>query len=174
MLFSLSEFELLRGTNAVSCQRGGCWVGNVGAVHAWTGEDGEVEADATGGTYRNQWVVSVELHDDAAPFGGDVAPGDHEWRVRTGFCQTSIQRAPNGGWSLELPKELVAMAPTVGHLQDLWGCQLGKSDERQAKLDRWLQSVQSWRENHQVFLLDMNALVREAALDYSMERALIE
>jgi hypothetical protein len=173
MLFSLCEFELLRATNAVSKYKGGCRVGNVGSIHAWTDDDGELHADATGGTYRNQWVISVELHDDAAPFDDTVAAGDHLWRVRTGFCQTNITRAPNGGWGLDLPSELIALAPTVGHLQDLWDCQLGKSDERENKLDSWLSSVRAWRERHQAIVLDVNALVREKALDYSLERALI-
>jgi hypothetical protein len=111
----------------------------------------------------------VELTDEAAPFGAKVAPQDHAWQIRLGFCQTTISRAPNGGWTLTIPSDLLCLCPSCEHVVDLFEAMLGAQEERQHKLELWHQSVTAWRERQQPIILAINAFIRPDALEYATE-----
>jgi hypothetical protein len=166
MLFSLCEFELLRATNAIAKQWGGRRLGSVGEVEMYADDGGQHLY--TRGTYQNQWLISVELTDEAAPFGAKVAPQDHAWQIRLGFCQTTISRAPNGGWTLTIPSDLLCLCPSCEHVVDLFEAMLGAQEERQHKLELWHQSVTAWRERQQPIILAINAFIRPDALEYAL------
>ena len=173
MLFPLSEFELLRASNTISARHGGTHLGTIGSVNAWRKSDGEIEL-YTGGTYRNQWLISVDLVDQAAPFGEAVPPGHHAWQIRMGFCQTQIQRAPNGGFPLTIDSLLLSQCPTVEHVAQLFNCMRGKQDERQEKLSHWYRQVQEWREARTPIAVDIRSFIREDVLRHELAQGRID
>jgi len=173
MFYRLNEFELLRSVNQISQNDGGCHVGNVGSISAWKDEEGM--HFNTYSTYRNNWCVAVELIDEARNLmGGKVAPGDHQWKIHAGFCQTSIKVAPNGGYPLLLPASLIALCPTCDSLLELWDCLKGKVNERKEKLETWYENIQRWEAQHEPILVQLNAMVNDAALEYAQVRGGID
>jgi len=171
--FLLSEFELLRATNHISKTWGGSRLGNIGQVGVYHDEDGRLRPD-TCGTYLRQFLISVELQDDNAyPLPGEETVGK-AWRIRMGFCQTNITRAPSGGFTLEIGPMALSLCGTVEHVVGLVECMLGNAPERENKLERWLDQVIRWREERTAIALDITALIREDVLAHQMEEALID
>jgi len=178
MLFRLNELELLRGVNAISTSDGGTQIGTVGKV--WvdqTADDGY--QIGTGRNWLRQWLISVELKDRAKDRYGSRRPiptGQHEWYVRLGFCQSQIGRAAVGGYALEIPSSLLAVAGRADDVYDLWRCMRGATEDRLESTLCWYQRMIDEIENQPVLgweLAAMDAIVRERSLAYSDDRDLL-
>lgn len=157
----LTEFELLRALNEVSARYGGSRVGGAGMIEMWHEDDGELRLSGGGWTFRNQWLISVEL-EGSFP----------EWTVRLGFCQTNITRAPRGGFELYVGSSLLALCNVADDVVDLVKCMFGTSAERQSSLENWYDHVTAWRAQRtgtQAAVWEMNSLVRQAGLDVAVE-----
>lgn len=122
--FWLNEFELLRAVNAVSKRYGGCNVGQVGRVY-W-----RPDRVTTGATFRNQWLISLELS-NATRFDANVPA---QWEIRLGFCQTNITRAPRGGFEIVIESYPLSLCRTVDDAVAVVNCVFGKAQDRQFRI----------------------------------------
>mgnify|MGYP001231075717 CR=1 FL=1 len=161
--FWLNEFELLRAVNVVSRQRGGCHVGHVGRVY-W--RPGKV---SVGATFRNQWLISAELV-DVARWTEITIP---QWEIRLGFCQTSISRAPRGGFEVTVEPFPLSLCRTVDDAVAVVDCIFGKADARQDAADELWQRLTMEAAAIPVPLWRLTSIVREDALAYAQENRTI-
>lgn len=188
--FLLNEFELLRGINQVSKQDGGSligWDGSVGAVGyepEYIRDDGTVRPGHvwTGGhTYKRNRLISIELKDEAVhQYRGDVPNGRHAWKIRAGFCQSQITRAPRGGFDLELEPSILQFATSVDDVYDLFYCQVGPFAQRQEKIRSWFDRCVEKAKAKYIgipagfgLFTTMHNIVHEDALSYAMQERTI-
>ncbi len=157
--FWLNEFELLRAVNEVSRSHGGCRVGYVGHVY-WR------ENVSVGGTYRNQWLISAELV-DLARWGNDEAVP--QWSIRLGFCQTQIQRAPYGGFAIEVEPQVLSLCRSVDDVVQAVEAHFGKQEDRLCAAQRLWSRLKKEAELIPAPVWAMTAMVRGDALVYANE-----
>jgi len=132
-LLTMTRYELLEACNDIAQRYGGRRLGCVSG-------------------YRNQWLVAVELRDMqqmnsllrsvVALAGKDPQALDlseveeHVW-IRLGFCQSSIQRAPDGGFTLTIDYDVLQRCRTRAHVMAYFQTMLGRAEEREAKHREW-------------------------------------
>lgn len=134
-VLALTRLELLEACNRISLEYGGRALGCVQG-------------------YRNQHLIAVELHDTSRwrPVGAllgrpDLFDEDFfalHW-IRCGFCQSTITRAPDGGFSLTIDYDVLCRCRTPDHVAAYFETWLGALAEREEKLCRWERLVDAAR-----------------------------
>ena len=122
----LTRTQLLEACNLISLKYGGSRVGTVMG-------------------YRNQHLISVELHDtgmsNALLALVGMEPEPIQYSIRLGFCQANITRAPAGGWSLWIGPEVLERCWTPEDVVAYFERMIGTAGERERKLQEWNERV---------------------------------
>jgi len=138
----LTRLELLEACNEISKKYGGTSLGCVMG-------------------YRNQHLIAVELRDMtessrmfrmvAAMKGiddADLGDAEEEVWIRLGFCQSTITRAPRGGFTLTIDYDVLCKCRTTAHVIGYFETMIGKAAERDRKHELWKEMVEAVEVDH--------------------------